>query len=328
VRFNKEEIMRMIRNDIAKAVEILQQGGLVAIPTETVYGLAADARNPDALRKIFIAKQRPIDHPLIVHLADISELPKWARDVSDSALALAHVFWPGPLTLILKKAPDVNELVTGGQDTIGLRIPNHPVALDLLKNFGSGVAAPSANRFGRISPTTANAVREELGAAVDLVLEGGQCQVGVESTIVDVSGDSPVILRPGMINSVEIAAVLQKPIGSKANNAPRVSGSLESHYAPSTKTVLLRAEQVDALLAKDVEKPLAIVSLRDIAVEIPGIFTTKMPQNAADYAHDLYYVLRELDKKQFKQIIIETIPEFSEWDAIRDRLQRATSGSD
>ncbi len=317
----------MIRNDIAKAVEILRQGGLVAIPTETVYGLAADARNPAALRKIFIAKQRPIDHPLIVHLAAVAELSNWARDVSETAFALAHAFWPGPLTLILKKAQDVNELVTGGQDTIGLRVPNHPVALELLRNFGSGVAAPSANRFGRISPTTADAVREELGNEVDLVLEGGQCRVGVESTIVDVSGDSPVILRPGMISEAAIAAVLQKPIGSKAKNAPRVSGSLESHYAPSTKTTLLRAEQIDDLLATEIEKPLAVVSLRDISVEIPGVFIKKMPQNAADYAHDLYFVLRELDKKQFKQIIVEMVPEFSEWDAIRDRLQRATSDS-
>ncbi len=315
--------MHMIRNDIAKAVEILKQGGLVAIPTETVYGLGADARNPDALRKIFLAKQRPMDHPVIVHLAAVAELSEWACDVSEAALTLANTYWPGPLTLILKKAAAVNKLITGGQNTIGLRVPNHPVALELLQHFGGGIAAPSANRFGRISPTTANAVREELGDVVDLILDGGQCAVGVESTIVDVSGNTPVILRPGMISAAEIEKTLHQSIGTKTKNAPRVSGSLESHYAPNTKTRLLTAAEIDLLLSTD--KPFAIVSLRDISVHGSNIFIRKMPNTAAEYAHDLYSVLRDLDKKQFNQIIIETVPEFSEWDAIRDRLQRATS---
>lgn len=198
--------------DIEKAATILHAGGLVAIPTETVYGLGADARNPEALRKIFTTKQRPIDHPLIVHIADMTQLSDWAVAISDSALLLAKAFWPGPLTLILKKAPGVLDLVTGNQETIGIRIPNHPVAIALLKTFGRGVAAPSANRFGRISPTTADAVREELGNAVDLILDGGPCAVGVESTIVDVTGEAPVVLRPGMITQQQIAAVLKRAV--------------------------------------------------------------------------------------------------------------------
>ncbi|MEO8963719.1 MAG: L-threonylcarbamoyladenylate synthase, partial [Gammaproteobacteria bacterium] len=225
----------MNRNFVINAVEVLRAGGLVAMPTETVYGLGADARNVSALRKIFLAKQRPMNHPLIVHLAEISQLEEWADDISETGLLLAKAYWPGPLTLIFKKAPGVNDLVTGGQETIGLRIPHHPVAQALLQAFGGGIAAPSANRFGRISPTTAKAVYEELGDSVDLILEGGQCSVGVESTIVDVSGKHPTILRPGMITAANIEEVLHSRVIDKPQSAPRVSGSMESHYAPATK---------------------------------------------------------------------------------------------
>lgn len=317
----------MMKNDIGQAAEILRQGGLVAIPTETVYGLGADARNPDALRKIFAAKGRPQDHPLIVHLADISQLTEWACDISETAMILAKTFWPGPMTLILKKSPHVNDLVTGRQDTIGLRIPNHPVALELLKQYGGGIAAPSANRFGHISPTTAQAVYEELGDAVDMILEGGQCEVGVESTIVDVSGEHPVILRPGMIRSSQIEQVLHQQIGTKGKNAPRVSGSLESHYAPTTKTRLVATDQLTAVLqaVQEDQLPLAVVGFNHINVTNSQIQFITMSRSADTYAHDLYRVLRDLDKENLREIIIEAVPESPEWDAIRDRLQRATA---
>lgn len=311
----------MQKRDIEKAVNILRSGGLVAIPTETVYGLGADARNISAVQKIFIAKQRPSDHPLIVHLADISQLAEWAIDVSSEAMLLAKAFWPGPLTLILKKAAHAHDLVTGGQQTIGLRIPDHPVALAVLKEYGGGIAAPSANRFGRISPTTAAAVRDELGDAVDLILEGGQCNVGVESTIVDVSGEKPAILRPGVITAKHIETVLGYPVLTHKENAPRVSGSLESHYAPQTKTRLMSTAELNAFL-KNKESKVAIVIWSDL--DVHDNLSVVMSTDPYHYAHDLYQVMRDLDKQGLNQIIFEKVPETVEWDAVRDRLQRAS----
>jgi len=310
----------MQKSDVSKAVGILRAGGLVAIPTETVYGLGADARNPAAVHKIFLAKQRPHDHPVIVHLADLSQVSEWAMDISADALLLAKAFWPGPLTLILKKALPVDDGVTGGQDTIGVRIPNHPVALAVLNEFGGGIAAPSANRFGRISPTRAEAVREELGDAVDLILEGGQCRVGVESTIVDMSSECPVILRPGMITAVQIEAVLHRPMASQKKNAPRVSGSLESHYAPVTQTVLMSSAEIELFLNQS-QTDVAVLAWSSLFAN--NNFFIKMSANSDVYAHDLYQVLRDLDKKGLKQIIVERVPDTVEWDAVRDRLQRA-----
>ncbi|HEX2549243.1 MAG TPA: L-threonylcarbamoyladenylate synthase, partial [Gammaproteobacteria bacterium] len=205
----------MLKNTIQNGVKILKQGGLVAFPTETVYGLGGDAKNPLAIQKIFQAKNRPKNHPLIVHIGTIAEIATWAVDVSPFAWRLAEAFWPGPLTLILRSAQDVCLDVTGGQNTVGLRMPNHPLALELLQAFGGGVAAPSANRFQSISPTTKVAVLEELGDRVDLIIEGGHCEVGVESTIVDCSSDVPAILRPGMITSEDIARVLKIPLAVK-----------------------------------------------------------------------------------------------------------------
>jgi L-threonylcarbamoyladenylate synthase len=256
----------------------------------------------------------------------VSQLSTWAREIPAVTWLLADAFWPGPLTLILKKAPQVLDLITGHQDTVGLRIPHHPVAAAVLKAFGGGVAAPSANRFGRISPTTAAAVREELGAAVQIILEGGQCEVGVESTIVDVTGEIPVILRPGMITAEQIEAVLQYAVAAEKNNAPRVSGSLESHYAPETRTVLVASENLQSYLmgvGEDV-LPLALMCYSDIAMTKPGVELISMSKSAKQYAHDLYRTLREMDKKHFRQIVIEAVPETREWDAVRDRLQRAS----
>lgn len=319
--------MHMTINVITKALEILRRGGLVAIPTETVYGLAGDARNPQALKKIFVAKQRPMDHPLIVHVGEVKAILDWARDISPSAWLLANTFWPGPLTLILKKNTTAHSIITGGQDTIGLRIPNHPMTLALLKEFGGGVAAPSANRFGRISPTTAEAVREELANAVDFIVDGGQCDVGVESTIVDMSGTCPVILRPGMISALQIEEVLQQTVvRTKKKESPRVSGSMESHYAPVTPTRLMTHEVLEKYLQAigPEEGPIAVLTLKIKNVDTPGVTFHRMPMDSKKYAHDLYIILRELDKRQFKQILIEEVPKEIDWEAIRDRLNRAS----
>jgi L-threonylcarbamoyladenylate synthase len=310
------------QNNILKAVSVLRKGGLVAIPTETVYGLAADARNPEALRKIFLAKGRPIDHPLIVHLAEPAELSLWASNISDTAKRLAQAFWPGPLTLILQKASGISDLVTGRQDTIGIRIPHHPVALALLNAFGSGVAAPSANRFGRISPTTADAVREELGDAVDFVLEGGVCEVGLESTIIDVTDETPVILRPGMISAEEIERVIDRAVSHSKNKAPRVSGSLVSHYAPMTPTHLVESAAISDFL-NEIELP-AVVMGFEKTFSLSSVDFVQMPHDAKTYAHELYQVLRQLDKKHYCHIVIEAVPKEVEWDAIRDRVEKAS----
>ncbi|MCD6039589.1 MAG: ywlC [Gammaproteobacteria bacterium] len=311
---------------INQATLILKRGGLIAMPTETVYGLGADAKNPDALRKIFQAKQRPTDHPLIVHLADISQLSEWVRAISPSAQRLAEAFWPGPLTLILPKAAQVSDLVTGCQQTVGVRIPRHPIAQALLRSFGSGIAAPSANRFGRISPTTAAAVYEELGDTVDLILDGGICVVGVESTIVDVSGKYPVILRPGMITSTQIEAVIHQTLVTQKRNVPRVSGSLEAHYAPATYTQLLSTEEFSHFLETLTEGdlPVALMIRTPLTLKNKKITCIAMSADPELYAHDLYQTLRALDNREFKRIVIEDVPQSERWQAIRDRLLKAS----
>ncbi len=310
---------------IAQAVTILQAGGLVAVPTETVYGLAGDARSLGAVKKIFRVKQRPADHPLIVHIAHPEQLTEWARDIPEMAWQLVNTFWPGPLTVVLKKAADVSPLITGGQETIALRIPRHPIALALLEAFGGALAAPSANRFGHISPTTADDVREELAAAVDLILDGGPCEVGVESTIVDFSTGTPSILRPGAVTAAQIESVLGIHLASRKNTAPRVSGSHAVHYAPTTKTTLVTPDQLEAFLLEltVTDVPVALLVRRKKFLYWPGIHWETMPTDAKAYAQALYHRLRELDKMEFKQIIIESVPDDPEWDAVRDRLQRA-----
>ena len=313
----------LLAESINYAVKILQAGGLIAFPTETVYGLGADASQPEALTKIFIAKQRPMDHPLIVHIPTVLQLSIWAREIPPLAFQLADAFWPGPLTLILKKSPAVSDLITGHQDTIGLRIPAHPVALALLKSFGGGIAAPSANRFGRISPTSAEAVREELGGAVDLILEGGDCEVGLESTILDLSNDVPVILRPGMITAQQIEAVIKVPVLLFQKNAPRVSGSLESHYAPQTKMVLMEREELISYL-EEINLPVAVLVRKPLSTKNKNIQVILMPEEAKNYAHDLYRILRELDHRNYSELLVERVPLTSDWIAIDDRLKRAS----
>jgi L-threonylcarbamoyladenylate synthase len=315
--------------DIEKAVAALRAGGLVAFPTETVYGLGADASNPDALRKIFAAKGRPQDHPLIVHVADAVQLANWARDIPPPAARLAKKFWPGPLTIILRRAPHVSDLVTGGQDTVALRVPSHPVAQALLRAFGGGVAAPSANRFGRVSATTAGHVRHEFGAAVDCVLDGGAADVGIESTIVDLSGARPALLRPGWITAAQLEQALGAALAAPDAQSPRAPGTLARHYAPQTPlmmmeddllielaTSLSRQGKRVAVLARSARQPL-----------LANIVWIAAPADAAGYAHDLYVNLRRLDEAGCDAILVERPPQEAAWAAIADRLSRAAAGA-
>ncbi len=335
-----------MQDPIESAVARLRAGDLVAIPTETVYGLAADASNAEAVRKIFQAKNRPPTHPLIVHIphpcrsgmsasekeaAWAALLSQWSRDVPQEALTLAVAFWPGPLTLILPKAKAVLPEVTGNQETVGLRCPDHPVTLRLLERFAGGLAAPSANRFGRISPTTADHVRQEFSDSDLMVLDGGPCRVGIESTIVDLtrlSTRGPVILRPGMISRQEIETALNLTASDAHNESgPRVSGSLSAHYAPRTAMAFARGLSVGPERASKVawvhfpgtERPQPLH-----AVEVTEVI---LPASPDALARSLYALLRDLDGGGFDLICLEDLPPDSRWDAIRDRLLRAVNGS-
>ena len=323
--------------DLRRAVDLLLAGDVVAIPTETVYGLGADARNPVGLAKIFATKGRPADHPLIVHLPGDDYLEQWAIDIPSVAWELAEQFWPGPLTLILKRHPSVLDAVTGGQDTVGLRVPGHPLALSLLREFASaggsgGIAAPSANRFGRISPTTAQHVKDDLGDAVPLVLDGGASQVGIESTIVDLSRDEPVILRPGMISAESLALVLGlMPDASnhvKSIATPRVSGSMEAHYAPRTPLRLMENEgalQRDVIALRASGKAVSVLSRHRPDGELQCWIPSALDAN--DYSHDLYAHLRLLDASGADCLLIENVPAEGAWAAVADRLRRAAVGA-
>lgn len=313
---------------IDKALDLLRNGELVAIPTETVYGLAADAANPQAVAKIFAAKGRPSDHPVIVHIASAAQIDDWAREVPEAARKLAEAFWPGPLTLILKRQPHVPDAVTGGQDTVGLRAPAHPLTHELLARFGGGLAAPSANKFGHVSPTTAEHVRNEFGDAVPLVLDGGPCSVGVESTIVSLTGGTPMLLRPGGVPREAIEAVLgqalehhQKPQTAKM----RVSGLLDSHYAPRTALVTGSGEHLreEALRLHNNGERVALIAFGAPPEDFPATFCEPMPTTPAEYARALYATLRRLDKKAFDTLLLESPPATPEWLAINDRLMRA-----
>lgn len=336
---------------LAQAVALLQQGELVAFPTETVYGLGADGSNPAAVAKIFAAKGRPADHPLIIHLPGAAWMEQWAKEIPDVAWELAEDFWPGPLTLILKKQDWVPDAVTGGQDTVGLRVPGHPVALELLRAFAQvdprgGLAAPSANRFGRISPTTALHVQEELAGRVALIVDGGACQVGIESTIVDLSRGGGEILRPGHISPAQLLEVLGDGFapgvdrGLEVLEAPRVSGSLASHYAPSTPVQLVGDLDGPGRLADAVAMAVAGVQAEAGRVVRCGVLSYRarpemvlprewrcewhlVPADPAGYARALYGALRALDHQGLDVIVVESPPETPAWAAVWDRLRRA-----
>ncbi len=321
--------------DFAHAVDLLRAGELVAFPTETVYGLGADASNPDAVGKIFAAKGRPADHPLIVHLAGHDAVELWAENVPAVAWELMETFWPGPLTLILKKQAWVPLTVTGGQNTVGLRVPGHPVALELLRRFAAsggngGIAAPSANRFGRISPTTAAHVQEELGARVPLILDGGPCAVGIESTIVDCSRGEPVVLRPGHISPLHLEAVLGRlPEIATAVGAPRVSGSLAAHYAPVTPMRIVAGPRlldfINAQRHKG-DRCGVIGHSQPPQAGMPHVWRM-LPADPVGYAHELYAALREMDHAGVDLIAVEALPETPLWAAVGDRLRRAAAGA-
>jgi L-threonylcarbamoyladenylate synthase len=316
------------QKSIDAAVTILRAGGLVVFPTETVYGLGADATNASAVRKIFAAKGRPADHPVIVHLASDRDLPGWASEIPPAVGQLAERFWPGPLTLVVKRAKSVIDEVTGGQDTIGLRVPSHPIAQALLNAFGGGIAAPSANRFGHISPTTVRHVREELGDRVDLILDGGACEVGIESTIVDVSGGTPVLLRPGHVSEEEIEAVLQVPLARPGAGSPRVSGTLAAHYAPLLPLIIASSGMLDAVVREQASRGLVAVLARRPRPSYSSATAWMVgPRDAAEFAHYLYAGLRQLDQCGCTVIIVEAPPETPDWAAVRDRVGRAAVGS-
>jgi len=311
-----------VSEEVRRAAEILRRGGLVAFPTETVYGLGADASSAAAVARLYAVKGRPGSHPVIVHFATVEQAFSWAREVPDAARRLAARFWPGPLTLILKRAPHAGDFVTGGQDTIGLRVPAHPAAQALLREFGGPIAAPSANRFGRVSPTCAEHVRQDLGTAVDLVLEGGSSEVGIESTIVDLSRGRAVLLRPGAISPAELEDALGASLAMPDAGAPRASGTLERHYAPKTPLRLVPAHALDAEIARTRGSVAVLAFSRP---DERAASWLRMPRDAASYAHRLYAALRELDGAGCAQILVEQPPDEPAWLAVRDRLKRAAT---
>jgi len=307
-----------MKPEIRKAAEILRAGGLVAFPTETVYGLGADASNAGAVARLYATKRRPADHPVIVHFGSGESAFAWAREIPRAARQLAERFWPGPLTLILKRSALAKDFVTGGQDTVGLRVPSHPVARGLLEMFQGGIAAPSANRFGLVSPTTAAHVREDLGDDVDLVLEGGPSEVGIESTIVDLSTGSALLLRPGAISREDLEQLLN--LKEAGLSSPRHSGGLERHYAPRTPARLVSTHDLDKEIEKLKQRVAVLAFSRpDERVD----YWLRMPRNPEGYARRLYAALRELDTAGCETILVEAPPEAPEWAAVRDRLQKA-----
>jgi L-threonylcarbamoyladenylate synthase len=325
---------------IAQSAQALRDGQLLGLPTETVYGLAANATDDAAVAKVFVAKGRPANHPLIVHVASVAQVPLFAAQVPDFAQKLMTAFWPGPLTLILPRKSGVAAASAGGQDSIGLRCPSHPVAQALLQAclpLGVlGVSAPSANRFGRVSPTTAAHVQSELGPDL-LILDGGDCEVGIESTIIDCTRGEPVLLRPGQITRAQIEAACGRAVRGKdapqevsGQAAPRASGTLESHYAPRAKVRLMSAQDIQAKLQAlgphannlglwSVEQPSPQADMG------AGVLWRQQATTAEQAAHDLFSVLRDLDTRGVTQIWVQLPPDTPEWEGVRDRLQRAAA---
>jgi L-threonylcarbamoyladenylate synthase len=318
----------MAGDELAQAARRLAAGELVAFPTETVYGLGADATQEAAVAKIFALKGRPPDHPLIVHFADPYEIEQWAAAVPREARMLAARFWPGPLTIILRKSARVPGVVTGGQETVGLRCPSHPVARALLEEFreiGSGaIAAPSANRFGHVSPTTAAHVRDEFGPDL-VVLDGGECPIGLESTIIDLSRGRPVLLRPGAITRDDIALAIGVEPAERDVEAPRAPGMLDAHYAPHTALAIVEAAALDMELAYPAN--IAVLALREPPPTARVISWITAPFDVGRYAHDLYANLRKLDASGAKRIVVEAPPTTAPWEAVNDRLFRAAAGT-
>ncbi|MFO0145121.1 MAG: L-threonylcarbamoyladenylate synthase [Betaproteobacteria bacterium] len=316
---------------IARAAQILRAGGLVAFPTETVYGLGAAAEQPEAVGRIFSAKGRPADHPVIVHVQDAAAIDQWARTAPEGARRLAQRFWPGPLTLVLPRAARAHDLITGGQDSVGLRCPAHPWARALLAACGGAIAAPSANSFGRISPTTAAHVRADLGEApqgkVDCILDGGPCPVGIESTIVDFTGVTPRLLRPGSITRAKLEGVLGVPVPDAGSSAPRASGRLDSHYAPRTPLVLVPVAGLAAAINARRGERLGVLAPADALLDASpqAVLRLIAPSSAEDYARRLYAMLHELDASGASTLLVVQPPQGPDWDGVHDRLRRAAT---
>ncbi|CAN7542994.1 L-threonylcarbamoyladenylate synthase [Polaromonas sp. LjRoot131] len=321
---------------IAEAARRIQAGELVGFPTETVYGLGADASSDQAVAGIFTAKGRPSDHPLIVHVADAAHVEGYASSVPPFAARLMKAFWPGPLTVILPRKPGVAAAAAGGQDSIGLRCPAHPVALAFLKACNTGVAGPSANRFGRVSPTTAQHVQQEFGDGL-LVLDGGPCDVGIESSIVDCTRGRPVLLRPGVLTRAQLEAACGEAVLGKdefeqqalglAGDAPRASGTLEAHYAPNAKLRLMDAGPIQTaldLLGAEAAH-IAVYARSIVRIKSEQVLYRRMPDDALATAQQLFAVLRDFDAKGVKLIWVENPPPEAEWDGVRDRLGRAAA---
>ncbi len=318
--------------NISRAVAWLRAGEAIGLPTETVYGLAADASNADAVSKIFSAKGRPVNHPLIVHVASAVAAKAWAADWPEAADKLANAFWPGPMTLIVKRAAHVLDAVTGGQDTVGLRVPSHPVAqavLGLFSDGHQGLAAPSANQFGQVSPTTAAHVAAEFPDRSLMILDGGRCDVGVESTIIDVSGDTVRVLRPGRVRATEIEQVLGTTLSEHGEDVPRVSGALASHYAPKTQTLMLATARLKMQLrafrqAQDRGPMRCVITHSFDAEPAERVRVIRLAADAQTWERELYALLRALDEERYGTLIIEAPPETPEWEAVNDRVKRAT----
>jgi L-threonylcarbamoyladenylate synthase len=322
---------------IARAVDVLEHGGLVVFPTETVYGLGADADNPQAVARVFAVKGRPPEHPLIVHLADGAALDAWARDVPPPARRLAAAYWPGPLTLVLSRSARAHDGVTGGQDTVGLRCPSHPWAQALLRAFAAAggparaIVAPSANTYGRISPTTAGHVRADLGerpaGKIDLILDGGSCPVGIESTIVDLSGPAPRLLRPGSIGRRELEHTLGCALAAADAEAPRAPGRQDVHYAPRTPLELVAAGALPARVNALRGTPIAVLAPAAALLDRTDDIVQRLisPASPSDYARRLYALLHRLDAAGAGRILVALPPDGPAWEAIHDRLRRAAA---
>lgn len=312
------------KEDLIAAVSLLRAGEVVAVPSETVYGLAADARNVRAVEKIFLAKNRPLYHPLIVHIASFEKLGEWARDISPLAIVLAKKFWPGPLTLLLNKSESVNDVVTGGLSTIAIRVPSHPVFLSLLNELDMGLAAPSANLHKRISPTTAAHVMVGLSGRISAVLDAGPCEIGFESTILDLTG-TPRILRPGPITQQMLEDELQAPIQGEHAHAERVPGNMAAHYQPYTSTELMTLKEIEHYLLslQNTETRVGVLHYSLFENDSECVVSKKMSPHKSDYARLMYQALHELDALGVSKILVETPPCGAEWSGIFDRLSRA-----
>jgi len=321
------KVLRASQVDIDAAVQALRDGDLVAFPTETVYGLGANAQNPAAVRRIFEAKGRPLSHPVIVHLDSPKFLHRWVSEVPAAATRLAERFWPGPMTLVMPRAANVHDIVTGGQDTVAIRVPSHPMAQQLLTAFGGGIAAPSANRYGRLSPTRAEHVRDELGDAVRMVLDGGESQIGLESTIVACEGDKVRLLRPGAVTASQLREVAPDLIVGADAFSSRVPGSLPSHYAPTTPMSVVPSGEIDAqaAAASSGGTRIAVLAQRLPLKSHAYVTWVNAGRRPEQYAHDLYANLRALDTAGCQQILVQDVPEGERWDAVRDRLLRAAT---